>query len=113
MGGSQRISAGGPWQLLASQRADNGLYYASPSVRISTGPRGLARWSRSAPITIIIPSVPLLDRAGGATGFNPFTGGQDHGNRSKPIMSNLTATPEFQLNLLVAGLPLLMTCARR
>jgi hypothetical protein len=63
------------WQLLASQRADNGLYYASPSVRISTG---LAIGPESVGADFYYYRWPHLGATAwialAATGFNPFTG---------------------------------------
>ena len=63
------------WQLLASQRADNGLYYATPSARISTG---LAIGPDSAGADFYYYRWPHLGATAwialAATGFNPFTG---------------------------------------
>lgn len=63
------------WQLLASQRADNGLYYATPSPRISTG---LAIGPDSTSADFFYYHWPHLGAtawiAMAATGFNPFTG---------------------------------------
>lgn len=63
------------WQLLASQRAGNGLYYATPSARISTG---LAIGPDSAGADFFYYRWPHLGATAwialAATGFNPFTG---------------------------------------
>lgn len=63
------------WQLLASQRAGNGLYYATPSSRISTG---LAIGPDSAGADFYYYRWPHLGATAwialAATGFNPFTG---------------------------------------
>jgi len=63
------------WQLLASQRAANGLYYATPSARISTG---LAIGPDSAGADFFYYRWPHLGATAwialAATGFNPFTG---------------------------------------
>jgi hypothetical protein len=63
------------WQLLASQRADNGLYYATPSSRISTG---LAIGPDSAGADFYYYHWPHLGATAwialAATTFNPFTG---------------------------------------
>ena len=63
------------WQLLASQRAGNGLYYATPSSRISTG---LAIGPDSAGADFFYYRWPHLGATAwialAATGFNPFTG---------------------------------------
>jgi hypothetical protein len=63
------------WQLLASQRADNGLYYATPSTRISTG---LAIGPDSTGADFYYYRWPHLGATAwialAATGFNPFTG---------------------------------------
>ncbi|MDM0034217.1 hypothetical protein QTI33_18935 [Variovorax sp. J22P271] len=63
------------WQLLASQRADNGLYYATPSPRISTG---LAIGPDSAGADFFYYRWPHLGATAwialAATGWNPFTG---------------------------------------
>jgi len=63
------------WQLLASQRADNGLYYATPSARISTG---LAIGPDSTGADFYYYRWPHLGATAwialAATGFNPFTG---------------------------------------
>jgi hypothetical protein len=63
------------WQLLASQRADNGLYYATPSSRISTG---LAIGPDSTGADFYYYRWPHLGATAwialAATGFNPFTG---------------------------------------
>jgi len=63
------------WQLLASQRAGNGLYYATPSARISTG---LAIGPDSAGADFFYYRWPHLGATAwialAATGFNPFNG---------------------------------------
>ncbi|MFS2166350.1 hypothetical protein, partial [Variovorax sp. Varisp62] len=63
------------WRLLASQRADNGLYYATPASRISTG---LAIGPDSAGADFFYYHWPHLGATAwialAATGFNPFTG---------------------------------------
>lgn len=63
------------WQLLASQRAGNGLYYATPSARISTG---LAIGPDSVGADFYYYRWPHLGATAwialAATGFNPFTG---------------------------------------
>lgn len=63
------------WQLLASQRADNGLYDATPSARISTG---LAIGPDSVGADFYYYRWPHLGATAwialAATGFNPFTG---------------------------------------
>ncbi|MGF6345980.1 hypothetical protein [Variovorax sp. W2I14] len=63
------------WQLLASQRAGNGLYYATPSARISTG---LAIGPDSTGADFFYYRWPHLGATAwialAATGFNPFTG---------------------------------------
>lgn len=63
------------WQLLAAQRADNGLYYATPSPRISTG---LAIGPDSTGADFFYYRWPHLGATAwvalAATGFNPFTG---------------------------------------
>ncbi|SEF19517.1 hypothetical protein ABL840_05200 [Variovorax sp. NFACC27] len=63
------------WQLLASQRAGNGLYYATPASRISTG---LAIGPDSAGADFYYYHWPHLGATAwialAATGFNPFTG---------------------------------------
>ncbi|BEP60287.1 hypothetical protein GmRootV213_08410 [Variovorax sp. V213] len=63
------------WQLLASQRAGNGLYYATPSSRISTG---LAIGPDSAGADFFYYRWPHLGATAwialAATGLNPFTG---------------------------------------
>ncbi len=63
------------WQLLASQRADNGLYYATPSARISTG---LAIGPDSVGADFYYYRWPHLGATAwialAATGFNPFNG---------------------------------------
>mgnify|MGYP001133188792 CR=1 FL=1 len=63
------------WRLLASQRADNGLYYATPAPRISTG---LAIGPDSAGADFFYYHWPHLGATAwialAATGFNPFTG---------------------------------------
>jgi hypothetical protein len=63
------------WQLLAAQRADNGLYYATPSARISTG---LAIGPDSTGADFFYYRWPHLGATAwvalAATGFNPFTG---------------------------------------
>jgi hypothetical protein len=63
------------WQLLASQRADNGLYYATPSPRISTG---LAIGPDSVGADFFYYRWPHLGATAwialAATGWNPFTG---------------------------------------
>jgi hypothetical protein len=63
------------WQLLATQRADNGLYYATPSQRISTG---LAIGPDSAGADLYYYRWPHLGATAwialAATGWNPFTG---------------------------------------
>ncbi|AGU51501.1 hypothetical protein VAPA_1c44280 [Variovorax paradoxus B4] len=63
------------WQLLASQRAGNGLYYATPSSRISTG---LAIGPDSTGADFFYYRWPHLGATAwialAATGFNPFTG---------------------------------------
>jgi hypothetical protein len=63
------------WQLLASQRADNGLYYATPSPRISTG---LAIGPDSSGADFFYYRWPHLGATAwialAATGWNPFTG---------------------------------------
>lgn len=63
------------WRLLASQRADNGLYYATPSARISTG---LAIGPDSPGPDFFYYHWPHLGATAwialAATGFNPFTG---------------------------------------
>lgn len=63
------------WQLLASQRADNGLYYATPSSRISTG---LAIGPDSPGADFFYYRWPHLGATAwialAATAFNPFTG---------------------------------------
>jgi hypothetical protein len=63
------------WQLLASQRADNGLYYATPSARISTG---LSIGPDSPGADFYYYRWPHLGATAwialAATGFNPFTG---------------------------------------
>ncbi|SFO53713.1 hypothetical protein SAMN05216567_101190 [Variovorax sp. OK605] len=63
------------WLLLASQRADNGLYYATPSPRISTG---LAIGPDSVGADFFYYRWPHLGATAwialAATGWNPFTG---------------------------------------
>lgn len=63
------------WQLLASQRAANGLYYATPSPRISTG---LAIGPDSVGADFFYYRWPHLGATAwialAATGWNPFTG---------------------------------------
>lgn len=63
------------WRLLASQRADNGLYYATPSARISTG---LAIGPDSPGADFFYYHWPHLGATAwialAATGFNPLTG---------------------------------------
>jgi hypothetical protein len=63
------------WQLLAAQRADNGLYYATPSPRISTG---LAIGPDSVGADFFYYRWPHLGATAwialAATGWNPFTG---------------------------------------
>ncbi|KLN53742.1 hypothetical protein [Variovorax paradoxus] len=63
------------WQLLASQRAGNGLYYATPNSRISTG---LAIGPDSTGADFFYYRWPHLGATAwialAATGFNPFTG---------------------------------------
>lgn len=63
------------WQLLASQRAANGLYYATPSLRISTG---LAIGPDSVGADFFYYRWPHLGATAwialAATGWNPFTG---------------------------------------
>jgi hypothetical protein len=63
------------WQLLASQRAANGLYYATPSARISTG---LAIGPDSVGADFFYYRWPHLGATAwialAATGWNPFTG---------------------------------------
>jgi hypothetical protein len=63
------------WKLLASQRADNGLYYATPSSRISTG---LSIGPDSPDADFYYYHWPHLGATAwialAATGFNPFTG---------------------------------------
>ena len=63
------------WQLMASQRAGNGLYYATPSARISTG---LAIGPDSTGADFFYYRWPHLGATAwialAATGFNPFTG---------------------------------------
>jgi hypothetical protein len=63
------------WKLLASQRADNGLYYATPSPRISTG---LSIGPDSPDADFYYYHWPHLGATAwialAATGFNPFTG---------------------------------------
>jgi hypothetical protein len=63
------------WQLLAAQRADNGLYYATPAARISTG---LAIGPDSKGADFFYYHWPHLGATAwialAATGFNPFTG---------------------------------------
>jgi len=63
------------WQLLASQRASNGLYYATPGARISTG---LAIGPDSTGADFFYYRWPHLGATAwialAATGFNPFTG---------------------------------------
>lgn len=63
------------WQLLAAQRADNGLYYATPSARISTG---LAIGPDSQGADFFYYRWPHLGATAwialAATGWNPFTG---------------------------------------
>jgi hypothetical protein len=63
------------WQLLSSQRAGNGLYYATPSSRISTG---LAIGPDSAGADFFYYRWPHLGATAwialAATGLNPFTG---------------------------------------
>lgn len=63
------------WQLLAAQRADNGLYYATPAARISTG---LAIGPDSTGADLYYYHWPHLGATAwialAATGFNPFTG---------------------------------------
>lgn len=65
----------GLWKLLAAQRADNGLYYATPSPRISTG---LAIGPDSAGADFFYYRWPHLGATAwialAATGWNPFTG---------------------------------------
>jgi hypothetical protein len=63
------------WRLLASQRANNGLYYATPAERISTG---LAIGPDSTGADFFYYRWPHLGATAwvalAATGFNPFTG---------------------------------------
>ena len=63
------------WQLLASQRAANGLYYATPSPRIATG---LAIGPDSVGADFFYYRWPHLGATAwialAATGWNPFTG---------------------------------------
>jgi hypothetical protein len=63
------------WQLLASQRADNGLYYATPASRISTG---LAIGPDSPGADFFYYRWPHLGATAwialAAMAFNPFTG---------------------------------------
>lgn len=63
------------WQLLASQRAGNGLYYATPGARISTG---LAIGPDSPGADFFYYHWPHLGATAwialAANGFNPFTG---------------------------------------
>jgi hypothetical protein len=63
------------WQLLAAQRADNGLYYATPASRISTG---LSIGPDSPDADFYYYHWPHLGATAwialAATGFNPFTG---------------------------------------
>ncbi|MGJ7504562.1 hypothetical protein ACSFBF_29695 [Variovorax sp. ZT5P49] len=63
------------WRLLGAQRADNGLYYATPSQRISTG---LAIGPDSADADFYYYRWPHLGATAwvalAATGWNPFTG---------------------------------------
>jgi hypothetical protein len=63
------------WQLLASQRAANGLYYATPSARIATG---LAIGPDSVGADFFYYRWPHLGATAwvalAATGWNPFTG---------------------------------------
>lgn len=63
------------WQLLASQRAGNGLYYATPGPRISTG---LAIGPDSTSADFFYYHWPHLGATAwialAATGWNPFTG---------------------------------------
>jgi hypothetical protein len=63
------------WQLLAAQRADNGLYYATPAARVSTG---LAVGPDSKGADFFYYHWPHLGATAwialAATGFNPFTG---------------------------------------
>ncbi|MDQ0072418.1 hypothetical protein J2W34_004223 [Variovorax boronicumulans] len=63
------------WQLLATQRAGNGLYYATPSARISTG---LAIGPDSTSADFFYYRWPHLGATAwialAAAGFNPFTG---------------------------------------
>ena len=63
------------WQLLASQRSPNGLYYATPSPRISTG---LAIGPDSKGPDFFYYRWPHLGATAwialAAKGWNPFTG---------------------------------------
>jgi hypothetical protein len=73
------------WRLLASQRAANGLYYATPSPRISTG---LAIGPDSQGADFFYYRWPHLGATAwialAATGWNPFTGSVTAASGEKP-----------------------------
>lgn len=73
------------WQLLASQRSGNGLYYATPSPRISTG---LAIGPDSTSADFYYYHWPHLGATAwialAATGWNPFTGKHNTGGKPCP-----------------------------
>jgi len=73
------------WQLLASQRAGNGLYYATPSPRIATG---LAVGPDSTGADFYYYHWPHLGATAwialAATGWNPFTGKPYAGGKPCP-----------------------------